>query len=234
VAPPVIGISMYPRNEEGEFHLPATYVDAVRMAGGLPVLLPPGETHLERLWPLLDGMILAGGGDIAPEHYGGDYHESIYAVDSDRDAFELALAKTVVERQLPALGICRGLQVLNVACGGTLIAHVPDVVAGDTLHRHESEATTKPTRHPVFIEPDSRLRRALGTDTTEITSWHHQAVDRLPAGWRVVAKAPDGTIEAIECEAHPWLLAVQWHPEMSPECPTQRSLFQSLIRATQK
>ena len=228
---PLIGLTTYGRDNENQFPLPADYVEAVRRAGGIPLLIPPGETQLEPILARLDGLILTGGGDLDPSHYAGADHESIYMVDPERDATELALARRLVERSLPCLCICRGAQVLNVALGGTLIEHLPDEV-GDALSHRLPER--RPTRHPILLEPGSRLAGILGREQIEAVSWHHQAVRRPGPGLRVVARAPDGTIEALEMPAHPWLLAVQWHPEMTAATdPVQQRLFDALVEAAQ-
>ncbi len=227
---PLIGLTTYGRDKENQFPLPAEYVEAVRRAGGIPLLIPPGEAQLEPILARLDGLILTGGGDLDPSHYAGANHESIYMVDRERDATELALARRLVELGLPSLCICRGAQVLNVALGGTLIEHLPDEVGEELAHRLPER---RPTRHPILLEPDSRLARILGSQEIEAVSWHHQAVRRPAPGLRVVARAPDGAIEALEMPSHPWLLAVQWHPEMTAATdPIQQRLFQALVEAS--
>lgn len=226
---PIIGITTYGRNERGEFHLYGNYIDVVRRAGGVPILLPPGETNLDRILNLVDGLIFTGGGDIDPDHYDGDAHPAIYRVDPERDAFELALAKRAVQSNLALLGICRGLQVLNIASGGRLLPHVPDAFGTDVLHREEP---LNPTRHPVEVVPGSLLADIVGTSSMEIVSWHHQAVPTVPPGWRATAFAPDGLIEALEHEEHPWAIALQWHPELSAaEDPLQQRIFDAFIQA---
>jgi putative glutamine amidotransferase len=132
---PLIGITTYGRDENKRFHLPAAYVDAVRRAGGLPILIPPGEPDLDQLLPLLDGIILPGGGDVEPALYQGKKHETIYNLDPERDNSEIELARKLIDQDLPLLGICRGLQVINVALGGTLIEHLPDEVGEATAPR---------------------------------------------------------------------------------------------------
>ncbi len=228
---PLIGLTTYGRDAEDRYHLRATYIDAVRRAGGMPVLLPPGEPRALELLGRLDGLVLAGGGDIDPAIYGGSPHETIYMVDADRDRTELALARRAVEAKLPTLGICRGSQVLNVALGGSLIEHLPDVVGEKVLHR---TADRQPTRHGVAIDGASRLARILGTQSLEPASWHHQAVRRLAPGLEVVARAADGVVEAFELPSHPWLVAVQWHPELrAAEDPAEQRLFDAFIQAAQ-
>ncbi|MFO0944562.1 MAG: gamma-glutamyl-gamma-aminobutyrate hydrolase family protein [Planctomycetota bacterium] len=226
---PLIGITTYGRDESGKFALPAAYVDAVRRAGGIPVLVPPGEPNLDALLARLDGWILAGGGDLDPEHYGGEAHPTIYMVDPERDGSELALAKRLTEGTQPTLAICRGSQVVNVVLGGTLHEHLPDVVGEEVLHRLPPR---QPTKHAIAAEPGFRLSAILGEKNFESASWHHQAVDKLGSGLDVVARAPDGTIEAFELRHHPWLFAVQWHPELTAaEDPVQQRLFDGLVRA---
>jgi putative glutamine amidotransferase len=196
------------------------------------VLLPPGEPRPLALLARLDGLILAGGGDIDPATYGGRQHETIYMVDADRDRTELALARRAVEASLPTLGICRGSQVLNVALGGSLIEHLPDEVGESVPHRTPDRL---PTRHEVAIQAGSRLERILGTPSLTPASWHHQAVRRLAPGLEVVARAPDGVVEAFEMPAHPWLIAVQWHPELrAAEDPAEQRLFEELVHAANK
>ncbi len=228
---PLIGLTTYGRDSENQFPLPADYVEAVRRAGGVPLLIPPGESQLEPILARLDGLILTGGGDLDPSHYAGAAHESIYMVDPERDATELALARRIVETGMPCLCICRGAQVLNVALDGTLIEHLPDEVGDELSHRLPER---RPTRHPILLEPGSRLAAILGRERIEAVSWHHQAVRRPGSGLQVVARAPDGTIEALEMPSHPWLLAVQWHPEMTAATdPVQERLFQALVAAAQ-
>src|SRR5262249_760423 len=153
MTPPLIGITTYGRDEQNRFLLPAEYVDAVRRSGGIPVLLPPGEANLHELLARLDGFILAGGGDLDPALYGGRHHETIYMVDSERDQSEIALAQEIVALRVPTLAICRGAQVLNVALGGSLIEHLPDVVGETIAHRLPPR---QPSQHPVRIKPASR------------------------------------------------------------------------------
>lgn len=224
---PLIGITCYPRNEENRFHLPAAYVDAIRRAGGTPVLIPPGEMHLDHLLRRLDGVLFAGGGDIDPVQYMGDQHDTIYGVNADRDHTELALMKVVLREAIPLLAICRGLQVLNVALNGDLVQHVPDMVDSAIPHRANPNG---PERHEVHIERNSQLVSIFGQSKVTTTSWHHQAVRRLGTGLQVAARSADGIIEAIELPDNPNVLAVQWHPEMSANIdPIQQKLFDHFV-----
>jgi len=226
--PPVIGITTYARDgEPASFTLPCAYVDAVRRAGALALVLPPGDAQPEQLLDLVDGLILAGGGDIAPQAYAGEPHETIYSVCEERDEFEFRLARAALARRtFPLLCICRGMQVLNVICGGTLHAHVPERFGEDVAHRQPPRLTTC---HPVRVAADSSLADILGTTAPNVCSWHHQAVDRLGDNLRAVAWAADGLVEAIEHAAHPECIAVQWHPEMQLDDPAQTRIFRRLV-----
>ena len=227
---PVIGITTYGRDERGRYTLPSEYVTAVQRANAVPVLIPPVPELAERYLNLVDGMILAGGGDMDPAHYGGQAHETLYGMDAQRDGLELALARQIVERRQPALAICRGMQVLNVALGGTLIEHLPAVVGEDVLHRAPPR---EPTPHPVRVKAGSRLAASAGATEFAPMSWHHQAIRAAAPGLEVVATAPDGTIEAVELASHPWLIAVQWHPELTAHQDlAQQRLFDALVAAT--
>lgn len=227
MAAPIIGLTAYGRDEQNRYHLQAEYVESVRRGGGVAVLLPPGEPHPSAWLSSIDALIVAGGGDLDPATWGGPEVDSNYMVDRERDESELELARAVIERDLPTLFICRGMQVLNVALGGTLLAHLPDAVGEEVAHRLPPR---EPTPHPVHVERRSRLAELLGTSDPEPVSWHHQAIDRLGAGLEVVARAPDGVVEAVELTAHPRIVAVQWHPELSAERdPTQQRLFDWLV-----
>ena len=225
---PVIGISSYPRTGTPPgFAVPCGYVDAVRLAGGTPICLPPGDPNPSHYLDLLDGLILTGGGDLDPQAYGGQSHEKLYSVSIERDTFELALVRAVLERQdRPILCICRGMQVLNVACGGDLHAHIPDSVENAISHRRERLC---PSEHRATVEPASRLATILGTTDCVVRSWHHQAVRELGRSLRPVAWSEDGVVEAIEHDSHAWCFAVQWHPELQLDDPTQQRLFSELV-----
>lgn len=226
--PPIIGLSTYGFAHSEGFTIPAEYVQSILRAGGLPLLLPtaavdPVDPWLERI----QGLVLIGGGDIDPARYGAAFHETIYNLDEDRDACELALTKRALERQMPTLAICRGMQVVNVVLGGTLHRHLPDVFGDRVAHRLPPRETA---RHPVDIAADAHIVQALGTPRVMTVSWHHQAVARLGEGLRPVAWAEDGVVEAVELDGNPALLAVQWHPELSAaEDPAQQGLFDRLV-----
>ena len=226
-APPLVGITTYGEDESGHFTLPRGYADAIRRAGGLPLLVTPGEMRIAEVVGALDALILTGGGDIDPRAYDGPGHETIYMIDEERDATEFALAKLALEIGFPTLGICRGTQLLNVALGGTLHAHLPEIVGEEIAHRLPPRS---PVPHAVEIFPETRLAEILGVRETSPQSWHHQAIDVVAEGLVVTAQAPDGTVEAFEMPSHPWLVAVQWHPELTAgEDPIQQALFDALV-----
>jgi putative glutamine amidotransferase len=222
---PRIGVTTYPRagEERPAFSLPTAYVDSVRRAGGLPLLLTPGDESPEEILQHVDGLVFSGGGDLDPTYFEADPHPTQYGVDEERDRFELGLMRAALEHEMPTLAICRGLQLLNVVRGGDLHVHLPDVVGDDVAHRLPER---RPASHPVRIQPGCRLARIYGTSEIRTVSWHHQAVNRLGRGLQPVAWAEDGTVEAVEAEGCPWLLAVQWHPEMSD---TEGALFEALV-----
>ncbi|MBW2234425.1 MAG: gamma-glutamyl-gamma-aminobutyrate hydrolase family protein [Deltaproteobacteria bacterium] len=231
---PRIGITTYHR--EGEvrlaFSLPSAYVDAVRVGGGMPLLLPPGETRPAVMLDYVDGLVFGGGGDLDPAHFEGESHDTNYFVDPERDVFELELMRAALERRTPVLAICRGMQVLNVVRGGGLHAHLPDALGEEVCHRESQQAHT---HHPVRLELDSHLGRIYEAPELDVASWHHQAVDRLGDGLRAVAWAPDGAVEAVEDPERPELLAVQWHPELQLEDGSpQLRLFQAFSKAAEK
>lgn len=228
---PILGITTYaPREGLARFHLPVEYVHAVRRAGALPWLIPPGEPRLSELLAKLDGLVLSGGGDVDPEHYGGVQHTSLYGVHRERDATELALARTAYERGLPTLGICRGCQVINVAFGGSLIEHLPDEVGEEIAHRGGAPGTSN--LHEVALARGSKLLAIVGRERPTTSSSHHQAIRKLAAGFEITAHAPDGTIEAVERRDHAFYLAVQWHPEeTAAEDAGQQRLFDALAAA---
>jgi len=205
-----------------EMALGLTYMRAIELAGGVPVVLPPLANGLETLLDRLDGICLSGGPDLDPAAYGARAHEQLGPTEPLLDRFELDLARAADAAGLPLLGICRGAQALNVARGGTLHQHVED-------HRQTALAT-QPV-HAVRIAPRSHVSRVLKTRAMQVNSFHHQAVDELGQGLVASAWAPDGTIEAIEDRRHPFLLGVQWHAETLVEAPAQLALFRSLVEA---
>lgn len=203
------------------------YVTAVARAGGAPVLLPctVDEVAVAAALDVADGLLLTGGGDVLALHYGEEPHPASKYQDPTRDAQEIALAREALRRGLPILGICRGLQVLNVALGGTLVQDVPTQVPGAVQHYAHGLETV--LLHHVDIEPGSRLHAIMdGEARVAVNSWHHQAARDVAPGLRVSARAKDGVIEALEAADGSPVLAVQWHPE---ECEGQYPQFRALF-----
>ncbi|MFJ2739916.1 gamma-glutamyl-gamma-aminobutyrate hydrolase family protein [Streptomyces sp. NPDC087440] len=208
-------------------------VDAVWRAGGEPFMLHPyapdgvaDPAEVAARVARCDGVLLPGGGDLAPQAYGAhDTHDSVYDVDAEQDAFDLAVAHAALDAGLPLLAVCRGLQVVNVALGGTL---QQDMGGPEHEHRH--------LVHPVTLTPDSVVARAAGADKVDASCYHHQRVDALGSGLVATALASDGTIEALELpHAQGWFTAVQWHPEdTAPRDPAQQGLFDALVRAASR
>ncbi|PDW00080.1 gamma-glutamyl-gamma-aminobutyrate hydrolase family protein [Candidatus Chloroploca asiatica] len=217
---PLIGISC------GTFHDRAwcppsfghrqTYVDAVLKAGGAPLLIPPvqDEHVLRTLYDQLDGLLLAGGGDLSPALYGAEPHEKLGLLDPLRDGAEMPLARWALAEGKPVFGICRGIQVLNVARGGTLYQDIPSELITDLQHdiSYAREDWTH-MAHELHLAPDSQLAYLLGTEQLAINSLHHQAVRTIGAGLRPVGWAPDGVVEALEGTGEAFVLGVQCHPE---------------------
>jgi putative glutamine amidotransferase len=234
-AHPVIGISSYAQQARwGSWDLPAIllprrYCDMVAAAGGLPVLLPPMD-GVAGVLPRLDGLVLSGGGDVDPARYGAARDEACGPANPARDEAELELCRQALAARLPLLGICRGLQVINVALGGTLHQHLPDLLGHDG---HSPEVSGYGT-HKVSVAPGSLLSAVLGRTEAAVPTHHHQAIDRLGAGLIATAWTDDGVIEAAEFQQSsegsptaPLMLAVQWHPEAGDD----PSLFTGLIAA---
>lgn len=202
--------------------VPAQYVQSVEQAGGRPLLVPPTEEGLEETLDALDGLVFSGGSDLEPEMYGQDAHEETYGAVRERDEAELALLSAALERNMPVLAICRGSQVLNVALGGDLVQHLPEVV-GDEKHKHTPGAFAD---HDVEVEPGTRIGELIG-DRAPVKSHHHQGFGRLGEGLVEAARAEDGTIEAIEDPSRRFALGVLWHPEAGEDL----RLFEELVRA---
>jgi gamma-glutamyl-gamma-aminobutyrate hydrolase PuuD len=204
-----------------------SYVEAVRRAGGIPLVLPClDEREIGIALERVDGVILSGGDDVDPRERGVALHAQAFPMDPRRQKAELALAHAVAQRNLPTLGICLGMQVLCFAAGGELFQHLPDSgIEGVLDHR---------AAHPVELMPGSRLAALLGTHLPYVVSHHHQGVSRVPAGYRQVGRASDGVIEAIESTDGRFLYGVQWHPERSPETADSKALFRALVEAARR
>jgi putative glutamine amidotransferase len=210
-----------------EVALATLYPEAIERAGGIPVIVPLLRPDaIGALLDRVDGVCLPGGPDVQPSAYGAEPHPELGPTEPRVDAVELALVRAADRRRLPILGICRGMQLLNVARGGTLHQHLPDVVGAGTQHR-QPEHGSVPT-HRIETAPHSRLRVALGGPALEVNSFHHQAVQKLGRGLVATAWAQDGTIEAIESPGERLVVGVQWHAEGLHD---HNPLFELLIAA---
>ncbi len=230
-ARPLIGITTYaePEVRWGAWELPAAliplaYVEAIERAGGRPLLVPPSEDGIEETLDVLDGLLFSGGSDLDPDTYGQEPHRETTGVRAGRDRGELALLIAALERDLPVLAVCRGSQILNVARGGDLVQHLPDVV-GDEKHKHLHKFIGGVfADHDVDVVPDSRLGGLLG-DRAPVKSHHHQGFGRLGDGLVPTAHAEDGTLEALEDPTKRFALGVLWHPEAGEDA----ALFTALV-----
>ena len=209
------------------------YVNAVIRAGGVPVLIPNqlDESAWRILYVHLGGVLFTGGGDIRTEVFNGTPHPEVDGVDDERDALELSLLRSVVSDRRPFLGICRGLQVANVALGGSLYTHIPDQHKGAARHDWSQGYPRTHLAHPVRVEEGSHLATILGEPVLEVNSLHHQAIKELAPDLKAVAFSPDGIVEAVELPEHPYGIAVQWHPEWLPEHQAMRNLLKSFVDA---
>lgn len=211
-----------------------SYLLALLTAGAAPVLIPPSldEAKCREVYRRLDGILFTGGDDIAPERYGGENHPALQSVDAQRDSLEILLCREAVRDGKPFLGICRGLQLLNVAQGGTLYVHLVDQRSGDVQHAYPSPPW--PPDHPahiVEIAPTSLLARVVEEQRLMVNSRHHQGIREMGKGLLPCAWEPDGLVEAVEMACHPFGLAVQWHPEALMSRQASCRLFRALVEA---
>jgi len=228
---PIIGITSYAEEARwGAWQLPAAlipmaYVRAVERAGGRPLLVPPSEEGVEETLEALDGLVLSGGADLDPATYGAEPHPQTNGLRPERDGAELALLEGALDRDMPVLAICRGSQVLNVARGGDLLQHLPDVVG------HEEHKATPGVfaEHGVDVLPGTKLHELVG-NRADVKSHHHQGFARLGEGLRESARAEDGTLEAIEDPSRRFALGVLWHPEEAEDA----ALFEALVAEAER
>lgn len=209
-------------------HVPEPYVQRVEEAGGLALILPTTDpARASAYLDLLDGVLLVGGDDVDPSFYGAPPHPDLGSVDRLRDVFEIALVREAVRSRLPAFGICRGLQLMNVALGGTLHQHLPATVPDVLPHSGRFDAS-----HGVTVVPGTRLARILRAGAVEVNSHHHQAVEHAAPGFLATAHASDGVVEACELPPHPFFLGVQWHPERLAGDDATKRLFLAFVEAS--
>lgn len=233
MAKPLIGITTYnTRNKFGRdvAAVQHTYIRAVAQGGGTPVLIPSilDDDVRGALYSRLQGVLFSGGGDVHIKYFDGEDHPQISEVDDLRDTTELSMLRSAVEDGKPILAICRGVQVMNVALGGTLYTHIPDQF-DTTIEHSQDEFTT--LIHPVNIDEDSRMAEIFGETLLQVNSLHHQGLKDVASSLRVVGHAPDGLIEAVELPNHPYAMGVQWHPEWLTDQPATRRLFKSFVDA---
>jgi putative glutamine amidotransferase len=236
---PIIGISTNfskimdkPFNEYDKIFINSGYIDVIIQAGGVPLLLPMNADSktTDQLLALVDGVLLSGGQDVHPSHYNEELHPLLGITAEQRDAHEMHIVKVAYAEKKPILGICRGLQLINVVFGGTLYQdlsqHGPDSKLG-----HSLDERTETTLHPIEVVPGTALHTIFGNSRVVTNSYHHQAIKKLAPGFTVSARAEDGVIEAVEnISPDGWVIAVQWHPEMMvKEHPAMGKLFDAFI-----
>lgn len=235
---PVIGLTTYlEQSQTGVWDVPASflpkaYFEAVNNAGGIAVLLPPQPVDAAiaaRVLDSLDGLIVTGGKDVDPARYGHEAHPTTDEPRRDRDAWEDALLTAAIDRGLPFLGICRGLQVLNVALGGTLHQHLPEVIGSERYNAGSGNFSVTTAR---LTEPGIVTDLLSETPTLDVKSYHHQAIDKLAGGLRVSAVSDDGIVQAVELPGVPFGVAVQWHPE--EDAAEDIRLFAGLVDAARE
>ena len=231
MAKPVIGITTYAEQarwgvwDSPAALIPLAYVRAIEKAGGRPLLVPPSEEAIEETLDALDGLLFSGGSDIDPDLYGAEPHPETNGVRPERDRAEIALLRAALERDMPVLAVCRGSQVLNVAQGGDIVQHLPEIV-GHEQHKHTPSIFAD---HDVDLVPGTRLQRLLG-DRAPVKSHHHQGYGSLGEGLREAARADDGTVEAIEDPSRRFALGVLWHPEEGEDFALFRELVEEAGR----
>ena len=235
---PLIGISTSVTIEQApeRAYVNASYLRAVQGAGGVPVLLPPhlDDGAREELCRRIHGLVLTGGGDLDPRRFGEEPHATVYDVSAARDALELGLTRSALDSELPLFAICRGIQVLNVALGGTLYQDIPSELPTEITH--SQKARRQERTHAVTVSGETRLADVLGAHEITVNSFHHQSIRKLGSGLREVAWAPDGVIEGVEMPDAPVLvLGVQWHPEDLVDVdPAAANLFRALVDSAAK
>jgi putative glutamine amidotransferase len=212
-----------------EMALGLTYMKAVEVAGGIPVVIPPMAGGLiSPLLERLDGICLSGGPDIHPDHYGQEPHDQLGPTAPDLDRFELEVARRADTQGLPVLAICRGMQALNISRGGNLLQHIPDRWV-EIEHRQKMPGQT--ASHRVDLDPSSRIADIVRTPVIAVNSFHHQAVDQVGTGLVATGWAPDGATEAIEDPDRDFMIGVQWHAELMVDQPDHYELFRGFVRA---
>lgn len=232
---PIIGIGSDVLHVEGERERAfvfLTYIESLRRAGAVPVVIPPQPENAAELVESLDGILLAGGDDCDPRLYGQEQHPNVTdLMDARRQSNDLTLARVARERGIPTLGICLGLQMMNVAAGGTLVQDIDSQVATDIRHASIPEDRA---RHDVLIEKGTKLASIVPAVELNVNSSHHQAIGNVADGLRVTAHAPDGVVEGLEDPRHPFYVGVQWHPEDMAGEGSASMLFAAFVQAARE
>lgn len=237
-AKPLIGIPTFldttlPEKMPQRFAMSRPYIRALEAAGAAPILLPLDleEATMRALFDRLDGLFLAGGGDVNPTCYGHDRHEKTEGIDEYRDSAELLYARWALETRKPVLGVCRGVQTMSVAAGGALLQDIPTLMPSAMRHQYYPEFPREYVAHDIDTVAGTRLASVLGK-TARVNSFHHQMVSIVPNGFRVAAYAPDGVIEAVERDSDTFAVGVQWHPEsLVFSDASMYALFEAFIHA---
>lgn len=212
------------------FLIQSGYVRSIIDAGGIPIIIPVTEDpqQCEAYVDMIDGLLVPGGEDMTAQFFGEEPHPTVNYINRDKDLYEMALIRRVMEQKKPIFGICRGLQIINVLAGGTLIQDIPSQVGSSICHSQSMEIRNEVT-HKVFVEPGSILHEVMGREEIRTNSYHHQAIGELAPGFKVTGRAADGVIEAVESEDGK-IFCVQWHPEnLYKRFPEFAGLFRKLI-----
>ncbi len=229
----VIGITLgYYHKDDYWLAIHKNYIKVIEKAGGVPVLLPPviNQNGLEQLKGILSGIVLTGGCDVDPIYFDEEPRPELRRIDPERDFFEIELCKWSLDKGLPIMAICRGIQILNIACGGTIIQHL-----GKDYYKHYQEAPRWYSSHKIVFTGDNKLRKIFGQDEIRVNSFHHQAVGDTGEGLKVTARSTDGIIEGIEMTDNTFVQGVQWHPEaMYIKDRMQMKLFQEFVNESKK
>lgn len=231
---PVIGIGTdidVTPGERDRAYVYTTYVESLRRAGAIPLLIPPQPENAAEIVSELDGIVLAGGEDCDPSLYGEEPHPTVEPMDERRQQNDVTLARVARERGIPTLGICLGVQVMNVAAGGTLVQDIDSQM--QTGIEHASDPSDR-ARHDVTIESGTKLSKILPARQLNVNSSHHQAIKTIGDGLKVTAQAPDGIVEGLEDPRHPFYLGVQWHPEDMPGETSASALFGAFVEAARR
>ncbi|HWW63098.1 MAG TPA: gamma-glutamyl-gamma-aminobutyrate hydrolase family protein [Thermoanaerobaculia bacterium] len=231
---PIIGIGSDVRSPEGKRESAftyLTYVESLRRAGAVPVLVPPQPENAADIIEGLDGILLAGGDDCDPQVYGEERHPTVEPMDPRRQNNDLTLARAARERGIPTLGICLGLQVMNIAAGGTLMQDIDSAMETEIQHASKPEDRA---RHDVIVEKGTRLSGIVGERELNVNSSHHQAIKGVGDGLRITALAPDGVVEGLEDPRHPFYVGVQWHPEDMRGEDSASSIFRAFVDAARR